>query len=354
VLGLGLVADSAAYERLVALLGRGRPPVRAAAARSLAGMARGTTPEALERQRKVVPLLQRALGDPALEVVVEAAEDLGTLGAQEAGPVLTGLLRHPSEPVRQAAAQALERVAEPGVLDGVLQGLDDPSVTVRFSLVGALARVAASGGGLPDEPRKRLLTRLEAALLTDADPGVRSRAATVLGECAGPALAPVLWKCVRAGEDARVQEKAWAALVEIVARAGDLALLQEWDRRLTEARLAPRRLQLLTEVVARWQKQTEAKVPVAAAQETLIQAQLDQGKWTAALPHLREALARPGTEDEVNRRLRWLLAAGEQALQEGNRPEALRAVQDAQPFLPKSGDLAGAFDKLARRASGKQ
>jgi hypothetical protein len=86
--------------------------VRAAAARSLAQQARGTGAEALERQRQVVPLLQKALEDPALEVVVEAAEDLGALGVPEAGPVLTVLLRHPSPPVRQTAAQALERVAE--------------------------------------------------------------------------------------------------------------------------------------------------------------------------------------------------------------------------------------------------
>ena len=64
-----------------------------------------TVPRNPEMVRQVVPLLQRALDDPALEVVVAAAEDLGTLGVPEAGPVLTGLLQHPSEPVRQTAAQ---------------------------------------------------------------------------------------------------------------------------------------------------------------------------------------------------------------------------------------------------------
>ena len=74
----------------------------------------------------MIPALQKALDDPSLEVVVEAAESLGTLGAPEAGPVLTVLLRHPSRSARQTAALALERVADVGVLDGLLQALDDP------------------------------------------------------------------------------------------------------------------------------------------------------------------------------------------------------------------------------------
>src|SRR5206468_5209242 len=136
---------------------RGPASVRAAAARSLAQQARGTGPEALALQRQVVPVLQKALEDPALEVVVEAAEDLGTLGVAEAGPVLTALLRHPSEPVRQTAAQALERVADATVVDGLLETLDDPAVAVRFSLVGALGHAAADDRSLKDAQRAKLL-----------------------------------------------------------------------------------------------------------------------------------------------------------------------------------------------------
>jgi HEAT repeat protein len=322
--------------------------VRAAAARSLAVPARGTGPDALDRQHKVVPLLQKALGDAALEVVVEAAEDLGSLGAQEAGPVLTRFLRHPSEPVRQAAAQALERVADPAVLDGLLAALDDPGVTVRFSLVGALGRAAS--GTLGDDQRKRLLARLETLFIQDADPGVRSRAATVLGECAVPGILPVLWKGVLSGEDARVQEKAWAAFVEILARAASVPLLQEWDRKLATDRQQPRRLQMLTELAASWQKRADLKAQANAAHEALVQAQLDTGKWAAAFPLVRELLTRPGSEPEMNQRLQWLLAVGEQALAEGNRAEALRTVQEARPYLSKSSPLATEFDKLEKRA----
>jgi hypothetical protein len=302
----------------------------------------------------VVPALQKALDDPAIEVVIEAAEDLGTLGAPEAGPVLTSLLCHQSDNVRQTAAQALERVADATVLNNLLKAVDDPNVNVRFSLVGALGRAVCDGESLSEEQRKRLLAKLETLLLHDADPGVRSRAATVLGECGPSAMLPVLWKCVLAGEEARVQDKAWAAFIEVVARSSTLPVLREWDSTLTAAKQGPRRLQLLAEVAARWQKRTETRSLVVPAQEMLVQAQLDLGKWSAAFPVVRELLARQGTEAETNQRLRWLLSVGEQALQEGNKAEAQRVVQEAQPFLTRSAPLAEAFDKLAKQAGGRE
>lgn len=350
VLALGRVNDPAAFERLQVLLQQGRAPVRAAAARSLTLQARGTGTEATQKQKVVVPALQKALDDPALEVVVEAAEDLGMLGALEAGPVLTSLLHHPSGHVRQAAAQALERVADVSLLDGLLKGLTDPSVNVRFSLLGALARAVGKGTSLNASQQVRLLTRLEALLLRDSDPGVRSRAATVLGECAPPASLGLLWKCVQSAEDSRVQEKAWAGFVEVIARSARLPLLQEWDRALTAAHQGPRRLQLLTEVVGRWQKTEETRSLAGSAQEMLVQAQLELGKWSAAFPQVRDLLARPGSAAEMKQRLKWLLTVGEQALQEGNRSEAQRAVVEARQYLTAASDMVEAFEKLARRA----
>src|SRR5205823_372871 len=126
------------------LLEQGAPPVRAAAARALAQQARGSGADALARQKQVVPMLQKALEDSALEVVVEAAEDLGALGVPEAGPVLVGLLCHSSEAVRLTAAQALERSADGALLPSLLDALQEPAAGVRFSLVGAIGRSAAA------------------------------------------------------------------------------------------------------------------------------------------------------------------------------------------------------------------
>src|SRR5262249_23532370 len=141
----------------------------------------------------------------------------------------------------------------------------------------------------------------------DPDPGVRSRAATVLGECGTIPALRSLWRRVLAAEDGRVQDKAWQALVEIVVRAGRVELLQEWDNLLLDEKQSNRRLALLSEVSRRWNKHEETKSQAAYIQPMLVEAQLEQGKWTAALPLVREALTRSGGDAEVERRLRWLL-----------------------------------------------
>ncbi len=354
VLSLGrLPIDEEAIGRLKMLLRRGEVSVRAGAARSLAQLARTNHPAAAALQKEVVPLLQKALNDPALEVVVEAAEDLGALGDPDAGPVLLGLLKHPSEPVRQTASQALERVADRNLLDGLLELKDDAMVTVRFSVVGALARAVGDGRHLEEAQLQAAVRRLDALLQRDVDPGVRSRAATVLGQCAPPATLPTLWKCSQPGEDSQVQEKSWAALIEVLVRAESIALLQEWDRRLADAKQGPRRLQMLTEVVGRWARRADQQDLARQAQETQIQAQLDLGKWLTALPLIREHLARSGNEADTAKRLRWLLAAGELALHEGQREEAHRIALEAQPHLPRTGPLADGFDRLLKKSMGK-
>ncbi len=351
VLGLGRVNDPAVFDRLKTLVAQGRPPVRAAAARALAQQAREEGPDAKARREEVIPVLRKALDDSALEVVVEAAEGLEALGALNAAPVLAGLLHHHSEAVRQTAAQALERVADGAVLNDLLAALEDASPTVRFSLVGSLAHAAREGGGLSDEQQKQVLDRLEKLLQHDPDAGVRSRTATALSECGSPTQLAVLWRCVTASEDSRVQEKAWQAFLEIAARSGALPLVQEWDRTMASAKQGARRLQFLMEMETRWQKRTETKAAAIAAQELLVPAQLDLGKWAAAFPQVRDLLSRPGTETEMDQRLHWLLTVGEQALQENNRSEALRAVQEARPFLAHAGELAESFDKLEKQAS---
>ena len=139
-------------------------------------------------------------------------------------------------------------------------------------------------------------------------------------------------------------------MIEIIIRSGNLELLQEWDRTLCDARQASRRIPLLTEAAARWQKREETKKSVTLVQETLVQAQLSQGKWLPVLPIVRELLAAAATDNETDRRLRWLLAIGQLALKEGNRQEAQRVVREAQPYLSKRTGLSVEFEKLDREA----
>jgi HEAT repeat protein len=350
VFALGRVADSRARDRLLQLLQQAAVPVRAAAVRGLAQQAQGSGPDAETVRKQLIPVLQKALEDPALEVVVEAAEDLGALGIAEANPVLLGLLRHPSVPIRQAAAQALERVAEPAAFDGLVAALGDPSAKVRFSLVGALGHAAGDGRRLSASQRELLVSRVETLMVRDTDPGVRSRAATVLGECALPSILPSLWRRVEAAEDGRVQEKAWAAMIDMLARTADFQLVQDWDRKLAAANQPTRRLQLLTELHARWHKRDDTRALETAVEEVLVPLQLEQGKWSTAFPLVRDLLAQPGGGPDIDRRLRWLLTVGESALREGNRGEAQRAVQDAEPFIAGRDTLAEEFQRLDKRS----
>jgi HEAT repeat protein len=235
-------------------------------------------------------------------------------------------------------------------LGALLNGLNDPAVAVRFSLVGAVAHAAGDSGAVNELQRTQLTLKLEDVLLRDADPGVRSRAATVLGECGAATVLPTLWGRILASEDARVQEKCWTALVEILCRSGNLELLQQWDGRLVETRQGARRLQLLTEVYTRWMKRDDTKNLANGLMESLIGIQLEQGKWAAAYPLVREALGRVADERELDKRLRWLLAIGEQAQKEGNRPETLRVVQDAQPYLTRRPGMSSDFERLEKLA----
>jgi HEAT repeat protein len=350
VLALGSILESRAFDRLRILVRQGPTSVRAAAARSLAQQVHGTGPEVAARQRQVISALQNALDDADLDVVVEAAEGLGSLGVPEAGPVLTVLLRHPSQPVRQTAALALERVADVTSLAAILDGLNDAAVAVRFSLVGAVAHAAADSRAVNEQQRTQLTLKLEDVLLRDADPGVRSRAATVLGECGAASVLPTLWGRLLASEDTRVQEKCWTALVEILCLSGNLELLRQWDGRLVDTRQGARRLQLLTEIYARWLKRDDTKNLAIALVDSLIGIQLEQGKWTAAYPLARESLGRVTDDQDLDKRLRWLLAIGEQAQKEGNKAETLRVIQDVQPYLARRPLLGGDFERLERLA----
>lgn len=351
VLALGRSSSKASFERLLVLFADGRPALRAAAARSLSQLARGTDAEAMARRKQVVPLLQQALRDSALEVVVEAAEDLGVLGVPEAGPALIQLLKHPSESVRKTAAHALESVAGPALLTELLAAVGDTSVAVRFGLVGAIGRAVGDGVALTEKQREELLEKLQAILVKDSDASVRSRAASVLGECGSSAVLVVLWQRFAAGEDPRVQEKALAALVEIIVRAGKEELLKEWDATLSKAGQANARLSLLTEAHTRWQARADAKTRFLTTAPLLTLAKLEQGRWQAALPLLRELLGRSDDPTIREQALRCCILAAEQALRAGDTTQARRILDDMRPFLPKDGKLVESFKDLERRVN---
>jgi HEAT repeat protein len=345
VLALEKVNDPRAFERLLVLLQTGTVSVRAAAARSL-GRCRGGRDRA-DANARAVAALEQALGDPSLAVVAEAAESLGSMKTPAAAPILTGLLRHPSDPVRQAAARALEQAATPVVLSDLTVGLDDAVAGVRFSLVGALGRIGAAAS---DPQRAEIRKRLETILLKDGDPGVRSRAATVLGDLGTAADLPFLWQRVTAVEDNRVQVKAWWAMIEILSRSESWPLVHQWDQKLGAQGETARRVELLTEIRTRWSKQESTRPHLDALTASLVQAQLAQRKWNLAMPFAVDLAKRAPTEAELKGRLRWLLIAGTQAVEDKKPQDALQMLKEIEDLLTRSRELAPEFDALRQRA----
>jgi hypothetical protein len=160
---------------------------------------------------------------------------------------------------------------------------------------------------------------------------------------------PALWQRARAAEDPRVQEKAWAALVEIVARSGNLELVQEWDRTLAEAKQSVRRLHLLTEVSARWPRREDARSERALAAAGTAGSGADRPGQVGGGVSLCANCSAERRTTTIERRLHWLLTVGEMAFRDGRRA-APRAAQEAQAFLARHKILGAEFERLARQA----
>jgi HEAT repeat protein len=347
VLAMEKVADVRLFERLLVLLQGGSTSVRAAAARSLSRYRAGQGNDPALNLR-AIGALEKALDDPSLRVVVDAAASLGSMGAPEAAPVLARLLQHPSDDVRQAAAQALEQVSNPAILPNLHQGLYDPVAAVRFSLVGALGKVALAGN-LKEAEVAGIVKRLTEVLLRDSDPGVRSRAAMVMGDHGTPGDLPVLLERVRATEDNRVQVKAWAAFVEILSRTQSWNQVLHWDQQLA-AKDPVRRVELLTELRSRWSKLDAVKTHADPLTGLLIEALLQQRKWQTALPLALEMARKDSSEAELLKRLRWLLVASQMALDDKKPQAVLDLMKQIDDLLPRARDLAPDFDALRQRA----
>jgi HEAT repeat protein len=341
------LGDPLVFQRLLSLLETGNVNVRAAAARGL-GRHRATR-DNTELTARAVAALEKALRDDSLVVVAEAAESLGTIGAPEAVAILAGLLRHPSDAVRQAAGRALEQVANLSVLQELYAGLRDPSANVRFNVVGALARVG-SGANVTEQQRADIVRGLQSVMLKDGDPGVRSRAATVIGDLGTVSDLTFLWQRAATTEDERVKAKAWQALIEILARSGSLELVTQWEQMLANQRAHVARAELLNEVRIRWLKVEGMRGNVDAVTASLVHAQLAQRKWSLAMPLALDLARRAPNEAELKKRLRWLLTAGNQAVDDKKPRDTLQMLKEAEDLLARAGELAYEFDVLRKRA----
>jgi HEAT repeat protein len=353
VLTLENVDDPRAFDRLLELLQAGTSSIRTAAARSLGRFGASKTSISAEQRKRAAAALEQALNDSSLSVVASAAESIGAIQAPQAGPLLMNLLKHHDDGVRQAAALALENIATLEILSAIYLGLEDASPQVRFALVGAIGRIGGKEK-LGDVQLGDLLKRLAQVLTHDTDPGVRSRAATVIGDVGSPAELPLLWLRVRAQEDNRVQLRAWSAMLEILARAQSAPLLAQWEQTLTELNENPRRTLMFTELRDRWSKQDVPKPLLEATAGGLVRALLAERKWQQAAPLAVELTRKAGNEADRRERLRWILVACTHGLNDRQPQEVLRIIKEVEEWLPEAKELGAEFADVRRRAQQMQ
>ncbi len=348
VLGLGRWNDKACLNRLLLIIQSDQTAVRAAAARSLAMQAKGN--DGAARMVLVLPALQNALSDPALEVVVEAAEDLGSLGVPAAVPLLAGLLKHKEVAVRKTAAQALERIADIAVLEELLAGLEDLDVGVRLGILGAVSRAVNQAKAIKEDDKLRLQSRMEIILLKDPDAGVRARSATLLGDFGTVTHLATLWKAAVSEGDPRIQEKSWQAFLEILSKSKNLKLINEWN--VIVRKDAPlRRVNFLVELLGKMQPATmNPKIELAPVRELLVQCGIENQKWLPAWSALRE-LPQALEPEEIEKRLSLLFQIAEIALKEQAAPDVLQMVDFARPLFVGRKKLQADFEELYRKAN---
>jgi HEAT repeat protein len=154
-----------AVEPLIEVLSDAVPTVRTAAAWALGEI---RSPDATE------PLLEVFQNDSDRRTLIMAAYSLANLRGRRAPEALLGYLHDVAgtpDSVRYLAAQVLMRNASPTVVEGLIQGLDDPIPFVREAVVRSL-------GVLGDERAvDALIFRIR-----DPDPDVRSAVVWALDE----------------------------------------------------------------------------------------------------------------------------------------------------------------------------
>ncbi len=133
--------------------------------------------------------LQARLADRDPHVVAAAAELMGLTGSPQAVPLLAGLLRHPSDFVREAALLGLAEGGGREVSRPAMPALKDESIAVRIAAVRAIV-----AGGDPASTTV-LIRRLE----QESDEGVQAEMLRAIGRLGGADALDVLARYAEPG-----------------------------------------------------------------------------------------------------------------------------------------------------------
>jgi HEAT repeat protein/cyclophilin family peptidyl-prolyl cis-trans isomerase len=232
--------DARALTALVALTKDAHPYTRAFAAKGLGGL----------KNRAAVPALLPLVTSPDRAVAVEAIRALGRIGDPAAAPALLALVRTPKpDPVlRVEAVSAIGNVGGDGVLDTLLDLVDDPNPLVRAAAIGSLPQIDRDGfvttlSALDPDPDWKVRAALAAvlgtlspqeglprlhAMLADADQRVIPAVLASLAKLRAPDAAEVMLNRLTA-DDPVVRAAAAEAIGELKPAAGAAALADAYS-----------------------------------------------------------------------------------------------------------------------------
>jgi len=169
------------------------------------------------RVHSAIPRLQVILaargGEP--EIAKACVDALGEIGDPGAVPILVDFLAHSDREkdrlARWAAANALGKLKQPQGVDALVALLDDPGAGLRQAAVQALGRIADPRAGEP----------LARTVRSDQDPVARELAAQALGTLKNPAALDVLLPALDDPEP-RVAKSAWASALALAGKDPNL------------------------------------------------------------------------------------------------------------------------------------
>jgi HEAT repeat protein len=340
------------------------PEVRAALAGALGGL------KAVEAVPKLIPMLDTA-SEPEVLRAAGALGAIGEKGAPGAAAVepavrtLSRLARMAPQPaVREAACQALAKIAPPGAEEVLAGALEDAVASVRFSAAQGLGNLVKAG----DKAIAALAARLQ-----DENKGVRQAAAAALARLGGADAARKMADRLKVGAEAEpaVRNALWASVKALVDRSTSPDLAQDLGDRFF-AREGTEEMQhaaaMYEAALAKFQPTARSGQAYQTLYEKLVDAYVAAGMPESAVPALRQLLAITPAENavrvrELNQQMAriflarepyaeavpYVVAAINGATTEERLP-LLKALQTRAETLVKSGrneqamELLDAFD----------
>jgi HEAT repeat protein len=336
------------------------PEVRAALAGALGGL------KAVEAVAKLIPMLDAASELEVLRAAgaLGAIGEKGSAGAAAVEPAVRTLSRlarlAPPPAVREAACQALSKIAPSGAEEVLAGALEDPVASVRFSAAQGLGNLAKIGD--------KTLTAL-AARLQDENKGVRQAVAAALARLGGAEAARKMTDRLKVGAETEpaVRNALWAAVKALVDRSTSPDLAQDLGDRFF-AREGTEEMQhaaaMYEAALAKFPPTARSGQGYQTLHEKLVDAYVSAGMPESAVPALRQLLAGTPAENvvrvrELNQQMaRILLArepyaeavphvvAGVKGATVEERLSLLKALQTRAETLVKSGRPEQAMELL--------